>query len=119
MAPTDNPNNKSKRQSHQSTAAATKCDSECPRGEDKRTLPQLLMMTRKRQNYDRVAVLKLGVGRAIPKCQACVRELANLIWSALSPHLPSPARVNPGHERRSEKNGEPEFKGEPTAGSAW
>ena len=69
-----------------------------------------------------VAMLKLGVGRAIPKCQACVRELANLIWSALSPH--SPGRVNPVHERRqSEKNAEPEIKGElverTTVGSAW
>jgi len=71
------------------------------------------MMARKpllRQIYDRIAVLKLGVGRAIPgpRCQSCLRDLArhiHQIWTAaVSPH--SPARINPGRECPSEKDAE-------------
>ena len=117
-------NNNSKRRPCQSTVE-TKCDSKCPRSEDKRTLPPLLVMTARkplsRQNLDHVAVLKLDVGRAIPMCQSYVRELANTIWSALSPHSPGP--VNLVHERQqSEKTPEREIKGElvewTTVGSA-
>jgi len=123
MTRTQRPNSKAKPGSRRGRDM-TMC--ECPQGEAKKTLPQLLvMMTRKpllRQNCRCVEKKTFGVGlgrAAVPKCQACVKELAHQIWSVVSRH--SPARVIPGGR---EKDPQPEIRGEliikwNAASAAW